>query len=323
MQLKTHLRRLLVTAIAAAPLLAAAQGAFPSRTVTVLSPGAAGGFTDTVSRLVAQGLSERWKVPVVVENRPGAGGTIGAAWAMKQPADGYLLFLSNIASDAISPAVYAKIDYDSLKDFEPVILVVKTPVVLATRADFPAKTVKDLIALAKAKPSTLNFGYPGNGSTGHLAGSLFASMTGVDLTPVPFKGSPDIVTSILNGTVQLTFDNAGLWAPHVKDGKVQALAISSLKRSPLLPDVPTMDESGLPGYEAVTFAGISVPKGAPRELVQRLNRDIQAVIDSPAFRSRMGAGEIETNSPEQYREFLSRERTKWGTLAKQIGLTVN
>ena len=323
MKPKSNLRRLLVTAIAAAPLLAAAQDAFPSRTVTVLSPGAAGGFTDTVSRLVAQGLSERWKVPVIVENRPGAGGTIGAAWAMKQPADGYVLFLSNIASDAISPAVYAKVDYDSLKDFEPVILVVKTPVVLAANADFPAKTVKDLIALAKAKPGTLNFGYPGNGSTGHLAGSLFASMTGVQLTPVPFKGTPDIVTSILNGTVQLTFDNAGLWAPHVKSGRVQALAISSLKRSPLLPDVPTLDESGLAGYEAVTFAGISVPKGTPRALVDRLNRDIQAVIDSPAFRSRMGAGEVETNSPEQYREFLSRERTKWGTLAKQIGLTVN
>lgn len=323
MQLKIHLRRLLVTAIAAAPLFAAAQASFPSRTVTVLSPGATGGFTDTASRLVAQGLSERWKVPVIVENRPGAGGTIGAAWAMKQPADGYVLFLSNIASDAISPAVYAKLGYDSLKDFEPVILVVKTPVVLAVNADFPAKTVKDLIALAKAKPGTLNFGYPGNGSTGHLAGSLFASMTGVQLTPVPFKGTTDIVTSIFNGTVQLTFDNAGLWAPHVKGGKVQALAISSLKRSPLLPDVPTMDESGLPGYEAVTFAGISVPKGTPRALVDQLNRDIQAVIDSPAFRSRMAAGEVETNSPEQYREFLSRERTKWGAVVKQIGLKVN
>ena len=321
---QTHcVRATLAASLAGICLAAAAQGAYPSRTVTVLSPGAAGGFTDTVSRLIAAGLTERWKVPVIVENRVGAGGTIGAAWAMRQPPDGYLLFLSNTASDVISPAIYKKIDYDSLKDFEPVILAVTTPVVLAASTTFPAKSVKELIAVAKEKPGSVNFGYPGNGSTGHLAGSLFANMAGVQLSPVPFKGTPDIMTNIMNGSIQVTFDNAGLWAPHIKADKVHALAVSSLKRSPLLPEVPTLNELGLTGYEAVTFAGISVPKGTPREIVDKLNRDIQAVIDSPDFRSRMAAGEVTTSSPEHYRQFLTSEQAKWGKVVKDIGLTVN
>jgi len=308
-------------ALMASPV--AARDAFPIAPVTLLTPGAPGGFSDTVSRLVAKGLSERWQVPVIVENRPGAGGTIGATRAMNQPADGYTLFLSNTASDVISPAVYAKLDYDSLADFEPVILLVTTPVVLAAHPNFPAKTVEDLVALAKEKPGTLDFGYPGNGSTGHLSSALFARMAGIELSLVPFKGTSDIVISILNGTVPFTIDNADLWAPHIQSGKVRALAISSLKRSPLLPNVPTMDESGLPGYEALTFAGISVPKGTPMAVVSQLNRDVQAVIDTPEFRSRMPASEVITNSPDQYRQFLSRERAKWGTLAKEIGLTIN
>ena len=323
MRRNTFVRALMLAAAGGICLGAAAQGAYPSRTVTVLSPGAAGGFTDTVSRLIAAGLTERWKVPVIVENRVGAGGTIGAAWAMRQPPDGYLLFLSNTASDVISPAIYKKIDYDSLKDFEPVILVVKTPVVLAANNDLPAKTVKDLIALAKAKPGTINFGYPGNGSTGHLAGTLFASMAGIQLSPVPFKGTPDIMANLLNGSVQVTFDNAGLWAPQIKAGKVHALAVSSARRSPLLPDVPTMQEAGLPGYEAATFAGISVPKGTPKDIIDKVNREIQAVIDSPEFRSRMAAGEVTTSSPESYRQFLVTEQAKWGKVARDVGLTVN
>jgi tripartite-type tricarboxylate transporter receptor subunit TctC len=314
---------LLTAALTALPMTAGAQDRFPSHTVTLLSPGAAGGFTDTFARLVARGLSERWKVPVIVENRVGAGGTIGATLAMKQPADGHYLFVSNTASDVISPAVYAKLEYNSLTDFEPVILIVKAPVVLVAASDFPSKNVKDLIALAKAKPGTINFGYPGNGTTGHLAGALFASMAGVKLSPVPFKGTPDIVTSIMNGSIQITFDNVGLWAPHVKSGKVKALAVSSLKRSPLFPDVPTLDEVGLTGYEAVTFAGISVPKGTPRALVERINRDVQAVIDSPEFRAGASGGEVVTNSPEQYRQFVASEQIKWGRIAKQIGLGIN
>jgi tripartite-type tricarboxylate transporter receptor subunit TctC len=314
---------LLVTALAAMPLTVGAQAAFPSRVVTLLSPGAAGGFTDMFSRLVAQGLTKRWKVSVIVENRVGAGGTIGATWAMRQPADGHYLFVSKPASDVLSPAVYAKLAYNSLTDFEPVILVVKSPLVLVAASDLPAKNVKDLIALAKAKPGRINFGYPGNGTTGHLAGALFASMAGVELSPVPFKGTPDIVMSIMNGSIQITFDNAGLWSPHVKSGRVNALAVSSLKRSPLFPDVPTLDEAGLAGYEAVTFAGISVPKGTPRALIERINRDVQEVIDSPEFRLGALGAEVVTNSPEQYRQFIASEQSKWGRIAKQIGLAVN
>jgi tripartite-type tricarboxylate transporter receptor subunit TctC len=327
MKRKTLLCGLVAAASAATlgllPSLAGAQGGYPNRTVVVLSPGAAGGFTDTVSRLIAVGLTERWKVPVVVENRAGAGGTIGAAWAARQPADGYLLFLSNTASDVLSPAIYKKIDYDSLKDFEPVILAVKTPVVLAANMDFPATSVQELIALAKAKPGTINFGYPGNGSTGHLAGTLFSNMAGVQLSPVPYKGTPEIMGNIVNGIIQLTFDNAGLWAPHIKSGRVRPLAVTSLQRSPLLPDVPTFNELGLTGYEAVTFAGISVPKGTPKEIIDKANRDIQAVIDSPEFRAKMAGGEVVTSSPDSYRQFLFAEQAKWGAVVRQVGLRVD
>lgn len=327
MQRKTLIRGVTAAAVAAAlgalPSLAAAQGAYPNHTVVVLSPGAAGGFTDTVSRLIAAGLAERWKVPVIVENRAGAGGTIGEAWAARQPADGYMLFLSNTASDVLSPAIYKKIDYDPLKDFEPVILAVKTPVVLASNVDFPVKNAKELIALAKAKPGTINFGYPGNGSTGHLAGTLFSSMAGVQLSPVPYKGTPEIMTSLLGGTIQVTFDNAGLWAPQIKSGRVRALAVSSLKRSALLPDVPTLHELGLTGYEAITFAGISVPKGTPKDIIDKVNRDVQAVIDSPDFRSKMAGGEFVTSSPDSYRQFIAAEQAKWGAVVKQIGLRID
>lgn len=327
MKRRTLIRGMAAAACAATlgvlPSLAAAQGAYPNRTVVVLSPGAAGGFTDTVSRLIALGLTERWKLPVIVENRPGAGGTIGGAWAARQPADGYMLFLSNTASDVLSPAIYKKIDYNSLTDFDPVILAVKTPVVLAANMDFPATSVKELIALAKARPGTINFGYPGNGSTGHLAGALFSSLAGVELSPVPYKGTPEIMVSIMNGSIQLTFDNAGLWAPQIKSGRVRPLAVSSLKRSSLLPDVPTLNEAGLTGYEAVTFAGISVPKGTPKEIIDKVNRDIQAVIDGPDFRAKMAGGEVVTSSPESYRQFLMAEQAKWGAVVKQVGLRID
>ena len=202
-------------------------------------------------------------------------------------------------------------------------MVVITPTVLAATPDLPVKSVKDLIALAKTKPGALAYGSSGVGSTTHIAGEMLASMAGIRLSPVPFKGTPDIITNVLNGSVQITFDNAGLWAPQIKAGKVHALAVSSARRSPLLPDVPTLQEAGLPGYEAVTFAGISVPKGTPKEIIDKVNRDVQAVIDGPEFRSKMAAGEVTTTSPESYRQFLAAEQAKWGKVARDIGLTVN
>ncbi len=310
--------------LAGISLSAAAQLAgYPNRPVTIQSPGAVGGFTDTVARLVAAGLAELWKSPVVVENRVGAGGTIGATYAMSQPPDGYYLLLSNVASDVISPAIYKGLKYDSVKDFEPVSLVVKTPVVIAVNNDLPVKTLGELVALAKAKPGAMNFGYPGNGSTGHFAGSLFNIAYGVKLTPVPYKGTPEIMTSLLGGAIQVTFDNAGLWAPQISAGRVRALAVTSLKRNPLMPDVPTLVELGGNGFEAVTFAGISAPRGTPKDIVDKLNRDIQTVIHGNEFRSKMSGGEVTATTPDEYRKFITSEQVKWGKVAREIGLAVN
>jgi tripartite-type tricarboxylate transporter receptor subunit TctC len=311
--------------VAALTLAAAtlAQGAYPDKQVTLVVPFAAGGFTDTVGRLVANGLAEKWKVPVVVENRAGAGGNLAAAYAVKQPADGYTLFLANTATNVINPNIYKKMDFNAAQDFDPVILVVKTPNVVAVGNEVPAGSIKELVALAKAKPNTLNFGTPGNGTTGHFTGVLFATLTGVQMTHVPYKGTPAVLADMLNGSVQVTFDNVTSWAPQVNAGRVRALAVTSTKRSPLLPNVPTLGELGLQGFEATTFAGIAVPKGTPRDVIIKLNTDISAVINSADFKAKMNGGEVVGGTPESFREYIGAESQKWGKVAKDIGLTVD
>jgi tripartite-type tricarboxylate transporter receptor subunit TctC len=316
----------MLRAIVAAMSLAAAtlaQGAYPDKQVTLVVPFAAGGFTDTVGRLVAHGLAEKWKVAVVVENRAGAGGNLAAAYAVKQPADGYTLFLANTATNVINPNIYKRMDFNAAQDFEPVILVVKTPNVVAVGNEVPAASIKELVALAKAKPNTLNFGTPGNGTTGHFTGVLFGSLTGAQMTHVPYKGTPAVLADMLNGSVQVTFDNVTSWAPQVNAGRVRALAVTSTKRSPLLPNVPTLGELGLQGFEATTFAGIAVPKGTPRDVITKLNTDISAVINSADFKAKMNGGEVVGGTPESFREYIGAESQKWGKVAKDIGLTVD
>jgi tripartite-type tricarboxylate transporter receptor subunit TctC len=316
----------MLRAIVAAMSLAAAtlaQGAYPDKQVTLVVPFAAGGFTDTVGRLVAHGLAEKWKVAVVVENRAGAGGNLAAAYAVKQPADGYTLFLANTATNVINPNIYKRMDFNAAQDFDPVILVVKTPNVVAVGNEVPAASIKELVALAKAKPNTLNFGTPGNGTTGHFTGVLFGSLTGAQMTHVPYKGTPAVLADMLNGSVQVTFDNVTSWAPQVNAGRVRALAVTSTKRSPLLPNVPTLGELGLQGFEATTFAGIAVPKGTPRDVIIKLNTDISAVINSADFKAKMNGGEVVGGTPESFREYIGAESQKWGKVAKDIGLTVD
>jgi tripartite-type tricarboxylate transporter receptor subunit TctC len=316
----------MLRAIVAAMSLAAAtlaQGAYPDKQVTLVVPFAAGGFTDTVGRLVAHGLAEKWKVAVVVENRAGAGGNLAAAYAVKQPADGYTLFLANTATNVINPNIYKRMDFNAAQDFDPVILVVKTPNVVAVGNEVPAASIKELVALAKAKPNTLNFGTPGNGTTGHFTGVLFGSLTGAQMTHVPYKGTPAVLADMLNGSVQVTFDNVTSWAPQVTAGRVRALAVTSTKRSPLLPNVPTLGELGLQGFEATTFAGIAVPKGTPRDVIIKLNTDISAVINSADFKAKMNGGEVVGGTPESFREYIGAESQKWGKVAKDIGLTVD
>lgn len=317
---------LAATAVVAASLslvpLAQAQGQYPSKPVTLVVPFAAGGFTDTVGRLVAQGLAEKWKSTVLVENRAGAGGNLAASYVAKQPADGYTLFLANTATNVINPSIYKKLDVDPLKAFEPVVLVVKTPNVVAVNNDLPAKSIKELVDLAKTKTVQLNFGTPGNGTTGHFTGTLFANIAGINLTHIPYKGTPQVFNDLVGGALQMTFDNITFYASQVKSGKVRALAVTSAKRSPLLPDVPTLQELGFPGFESTTFAGIAVPTGTPDAVVAKLNTDIRSIIESPEFKAKMNGGEIGGGTPANFKQYIASEHAKWGKVAAEIGLTV-
>jgi tripartite-type tricarboxylate transporter receptor subunit TctC len=307
----------------AVPAAAQGQGAFPSRAVTLVVPFAAGGFTDNVGRLVAQGLSERWKVPVLVDNRAGAGGNLGAAYAAKQPADGYTLFLANTASNVVNTLIYKNPGFDAATDFEPVIMLVKTANVVTVGNDIKATTIDELVKLARQKPNSLNFGTPGTGTTGHFTGELFSRVAGVQMQHVPYKGTPAVQADMINGTLQVAFDNVTSWAPQVTAGRVRALAVTSPKRSPLLPNVPTLQELGYAGFEATTFAGIAVPRGTPREVIARINADVEAVIQGEEFKRRMGGAEVVGGTAASFKAYIDAEVDKWGRVARDINLTVN
>lgn len=302
---------------------ASAQGAYPNRTVTLVVPFAAGGFTDNVGRLVAQGLSERWKVPVLVDNRAGAGGNLGAAFAAKQPADGYTLFLANTASNVVNTLIYKNPGFDAATDFEPVIMLVKTANVVAVGNEVPAQSVEELVKLARAKPNSLNYGTPGSGTTGHFTGELFSRVAGIQIQHVPYKGTPAVQADMINGTLQAAFDNVTSWAPQIAAGRVRALAVTSTKRSPLLPNVPTLQELGYAGFEATTFAGIAVPRGTPRDVVAKVNADVEAVVQGEEFKRKMGGAEVVGGSAAAFKSYIAAEVEKWGKVAREINLTVN
>ena len=303
-------------------LIAHAQAPYPNKPVTVVCPFAPGGFGDRACRVVAQGLNDRWNSPVIVDNRPGAAGNLAAGYAARKPADGYTLFLSNTATDAINPAIYKKMDFDPLKDFEPVILLVKSGNVLIVNKDLPAKSVKELVELARQQPGKLNFGSPGNGTTGHFTGAFFLNVAGVQMTTVPYKSSAQLMPDLFGGAVQLTFDNVTTWAPQVKAGKVRALAVTSAKRSLLLPDVPTLQELGYQNFEGASWVGVSVPAGTPQAIVAKLNTDIQAILSTPEFQSRMEGTEVVGGSPAAFKQYIAADHAKWGKVARDIGLTV-
>ena len=246
-----------------------AQGGFPSRPVQIIVPFAAGGFTDNVARMVARGLAERWGTAVVVENRPGAGGNVGGATAATATPDGHTLFLANAATNGINPAIYRKMSFDALRDFAPISLIVKAPNVIAVNNDLPVRSVAELIALARAKPGTLNFGSPGNGTTGHLTGALFAARAGIEMVHVAYKGSPAVMTDLQSGVLQVAFDNVTSWAPQIQAGRMRAIAVTSEQRSSLLPDVPSIVEAGHPDVVATSWSGLAAPKGTPRPIVDR------------------------------------------------------
>jgi tripartite-type tricarboxylate transporter receptor subunit TctC len=312
-------------ALAAAALLAHAQP-WPAKPVRVVVPYPPGGPVDVSARLLAPGLQAALGQPVLVENKPGAGGNIGADFVAKSAPDGYTLVMGAIATHAINPALYQNFPYDPLKDFRHVTLVVQVPNVLIVNNDVPAKSVRELVALAKQRPGRLDFASGSTGSTGHLAGEMFKLMTGTFMVHIPYKGAPPAVADLMAGRVHLMFDNLASALPNVKAGKVRALAVTTMKRSSFLPELPTLDESGLKGFDMTTWWGVMAPAKTPQAAVERLSAEILKAMDAPEVRERlrnMGSEPPAVRTPEAFSAFVASELKTYAALVKRSGAKVD
>ena len=313
-------------ALAAATLsLGAAAQAYPTKPITIVVPFSAGGTTDILARLVGQYLTTELGQPVVVDNKADAGGNIGGALAAKAPADGYTLFMGTVGTHAINAALYKKMPFDHVKDFAPLSRVANVPNLLVAHPSQPFKTVPEMIAYAKANPGKINFGSPGNGASPHLSGELFKSMAKVELTHIPYKGSAPAVSDLLGNQIAIMFDNMPSVIPHVRSGKLRAIAISTAKRSPELPDVPTIAEAGVPGYEAVSWFGLFAPAATPKPVLDKLSTALSKVLANPEVQKKISAqgGETVNETPAQFAAFIRSETTKWGKVVKESGATVD
>jgi tripartite-type tricarboxylate transporter receptor subunit TctC len=303
--------------------LAQAQ-AWPSRPVKLVVPFSPGGFTDVVARILGQKLTESLGQPVIIENKPGAGSTIGSDYVAKSKPDGYTLVMVS-TTQVSSPWLYKSMPYDVFKDFTPIMKLVEGPYVLIANPKLPVKSVADLLALAKAQPGKLDYASSGNGSAQHLVGAMFATMGGVQINHVPYKGSGQAMQDIVGGQVQLGFVGMPNALPYIPSGRLRALAVTTRKRSPDLPDVPTMDEAGIKGYDATIWLGLLGPAGLPRDIVTRLNSEIIKALSSAETRKLiLAAGvEVSTSSPEEFTALLRSEYDKWGKVVKETGATIN
>lgn len=296
---------------------------YPEKTISIVVPFTAGGFSDKVARLVAEGVSAKLNVPAIVENKPGAAGALALSQISRAQPDGYTLYLSNSATDAINPNIYRNQSVDPLEALTPIILVVKTPNLVAVNKGVKAKTLSELVELARKNPGQLNFGTPGVGTTGHLTGEMFNGVANINIQHVPYKGSAQVFTDLVGGQVDMTVDNITTLAGQVQGDHIRGLAVTSLKRSPLLPEVPTVAESGFPEFETASWAGISAPVGTPGDVIQTLNEAIASVIETEDFKSKMNGGEVVGGSPVNFREFIINDREKWGSVARRINLSVD
>ncbi|HEY6966122.1 MAG TPA: tripartite tricarboxylate transporter substrate binding protein [Burkholderiales bacterium] len=315
------LRLLCLLLLAAATPLASAQ-AWPTHPLRLVAPYAAGGPIDISARLLAARLQEGLGQPVVVENRPGAGGNIGVDLIAKGPADGYSLVMSAIATLAINPSLYASLPYDPLKDLRHVALLVQVPNVLVVRNDLAAKNVSDLVLFLKKNPGKLDFASGSTGSTGHLAGEMFKMMTGTYMVHIPYKGSAPALADMMAGRIDLMFDNLASALPSIRSGKVRALATTTLKRSSFLPDLPTLDEAGLKGFDMTTWWGVSVAARTPQPVVERLSAEILKAMDSPDMKEKlrgMGSEPPAIRTPEQFAAFVASELKTYTELVKRSG----
>jgi tripartite-type tricarboxylate transporter receptor subunit TctC len=305
--------------LAATP--AAAQPAYPAKAIRYVVPFPAGGPLDIVARAVGQDLNKAWHQPVIIDNRPGAGGNIGADVVAKSPPDGYTILMGAVSTHAINPTLYSKLPYDPIKDFAPITLITSVPNVLVVHPSVPVKNVNDLIALAKSRPSQLNFASGSTGSAGHLAGELFNSLAGVQMTHIPYKGAAPAVIDLIAGHVSLMFDNLASALPNMKAARVRAIAVTTLKRSPLVPDLPTIDASGLRGFDVSTWFGIFAPAGTPPDIITRLNAEVVRILHTSEMRDRLATlgAEPVGNKPDEFLAFIKAEIPKYAKVIKASG----
>ncbi|GIX24101.1 MAG: hypothetical protein KatS3mg122_1332 [Caldimonas sp.] len=320
--MRLHRRTLIGVALASAAcfgLPAHAQDSWPSKPIKIVVPFAPGGTSDILARTLAERLQVALKQTVVIENKAGAGGVIGADSVAKAAPDGYTFLLGTIASHAINPVLQPKIPYDATKDFAPIMLLGSISNVLLVGADQPYKTVADLIAAAKSKPGTIAFGSAGTGSSQHMSGEAFKLLAGAQLTHVPYRGSAPAIQDLIGGQIPVSFETVTVALPHIQSGKVRALAVTSATRSRALPDVPTMQEAGVAGFDVVSWQAFYAPAGTPPSIIQRMHRELAAIIATPDVKSRMESLGLEhrPNTPEDFAEFGRKELVKWGRIVKE------
>ena len=314
-----------IAGIALVAASAAPAQSFPNRPVRILVPFPAGAGVDIVARMIGQPLTDAWGQAVVVDNRPGAGGTIACELVAKAAPDGYTLLLGNISTFAMAPSLYKTVNYDPVRSFAPITLIDTSANVLIVHPSVPATSTQALIALAKARPGQINYASAGSGTSPHLAAELFKSMAGVDLVHVPYKGSPQALTDLLGGQTQLMFASLVSALPHVRQARLRALGVTTLKRAAALPEVPTISESGLRGYDVSVWMGIVAPAGTLPPVIAQLNRQIAAILQTPEIRERLAVQGLEavSNTPAEFGSYIAAEVRKWAAVIKQAGVVAD
>ena len=310
----------------AASLADASQAqSYPAKAIRIVVPYPAGGTSDILARSVGQKLSEAWGQPVVVDNKPGANGNVGADIVAKAAPDGYTLLLADIGSLAISPSVYPTLPFDPAKDFAPVTMVAYSPHILVVHPSVPVGSVKELVALAKAKPGKLNFAISGVGGAPHLAGVDFALRTGVDWVYIPYKGGAQAIADVAGGQADVTLNGMLATYPLVKGDKLKLLAVSSAKRMSAIPEVPTIAEAGVPGFESGSWQGVIAPAGTPADVVAKLNAEIVRIVGAPEMRDNLGkqGAEVRTTTPDEFGAFIRNEKSRWAKVVKEANVKID
>lgn len=318
-------RAIFALALAVTGATAFAQTAYPNKPIRLVVPFPPGGGTDLIARTVAQRLTDTLKWTIVIDNRPGAGGNIGVDTVAKAAPDGYTLVIGQTSNLAVNPTLYPKLPYDPTKDFAPVVVLSSSPIVIAVAAQSPFKTFADVVTAAKKKPKTITLGYSGNGTVAHLSSELAQKTAGIELQHIPYKGASQAMTDVMSGQVDLYMSSVPTLLGHVRDQKLRALAVTSIKRSGELPDTPTLAESGYKDFDAVTWFGILAPAGTPADVVRTLNTEFNKALRDPAVAAKLRSdgGDVIGGTPEQFSALIKSEIPRWGRIVKESGATID